>query len=355
MLERLAGIEQRYEELDRMMADPAIMTDYTKVSEYAQERSTLTDLVEAYRKYRKQMQELDEAKVLRDNEDDDELRALAQEEYDNLEVSTEKLYNELRKMLLPTDPRDDKNVFVEIRAGAGGDEAGLFAADLFRMYTRYAEGRNWKVEVVDENGTGVGGYKEIVFEIKGKGAFSRLKYESGVHRVQRVPATESQGRIHTSTITVAVLAEMDVVDIHIEPKDLRIDTYNASGAGGQNVQKNDNAVRITHVPTGMVAQSQDERSQGQNRARAMAVLVARLYEVEQERQRKDRETERRDQVGTGDRSEKIRTYNYPQNRVTDHRVNATSYNLPAVLDGDIDQFIDELIMQDQAEKLAAGA
>ncbi len=354
MLERLAAIEERYEELERLMADPAIMTDYTKVSEYAQERSGLIELVESYRKYKKQLQELEEARTLRDEEDDEEVRAMAQEEVTTLEASTEKLFGELRRMLLPTDPRDEKNVFVEIRAGAGGDEAGLFAADLFRMYTRYAEGRNWKVEVVDENGTGVGGYKEIVFEIKGKGAFSRLKYESGVHRVQRVPATESQGRIHTSTITVAVLAEMDAVDIHIEPKDLRIDTYNASGAGGQNVQKNDNAVRITHLPTGVVSQSQDERSQGQNRARAMQILIARIYDIEQEKQRLERETERRDQVGTGDRSEKIRTYNYPQNRVTDHRVNITSYNLPAVLDGDLDQFIDELTMQEQAEKLATG-
>jgi peptide chain release factor 1 len=355
MLERLAGIEERYEELERLMADPAVITDYTKVTEYAQERSGLIDLVEAYRKYKKQLQELDDAKLLRDNEEDEELRLMASEEVTHLEASTAALYNDLRRMLLPTDPRDEKNVIVEIRAGAGGDEAGLFAADLFRMYTRYAEARSWKVEVVDENSTGVGGYKEIVFEIKGKGAFSRLKYESGVHRVQRVPATESQGRIHTSTVTVAVLAEMDAVDIHIEQKDLRIDTYNASGAGGQNVQKNDNAVRITHLPTGIVAQSQNERSQLQNRQRAMQVLIARLYEIEFEKQRLERESERRGQVGTGDRSEKIRTYNYPQNRVTDHRINLTSYNLSAVVDGDIDEFIDELTVQDQAEKLAAGA
>jgi peptide chain release factor 1 len=354
MLERLAGIEERYEELERLMADPAVMNDYTKVTEYAQERSGLIDLVEAYRKYRKQLQELEEAKTLRDEEEDEELAAMAQEEVATLEASTEKLLNDLRRMLLPTDVRDDKNVIVEIRAGAGGDEAGLFAADLFRMYSRYAEARHWKTEVLDENGTGVGGYKEIVFEIKGKGAFSRLKYESGVHRVQRVPATESQGRIHTSTITVAMMAEIDAVDIHIEPKDLRIDTYNASGAGGQNVQKNDNAVRITHLPTGVVAQSQNERSQLQNRARALQVLMARLYEIEIEKKRLERESERRDQVGTGDRSEKIRTYNYPQNRVTDHRINLTSYNLTAVLDGDLEEFIDELIMQDQAQKLATG-
>ncbi|NWF70725.1 MAG: peptide chain release factor 1 [Chloroflexi bacterium] len=355
MLERLAGIEARYEELERLMADPTIMTDYTKVSEYAQERSGLTEIVENYRQYKRQLQELDEAKALRDEESDADLRALAEEEIATLEGSIQKLYGELRRLLLPSDPRDDKNVFVEIRAGAGGDEAGLFAADLFRLYARYAEARNWKVDVVDENNTGIGGYKEIVFQIKGKGAYSRLKFESGVHRVQRVPATESQGRIHTSTVTVAVLAEMDEVDIHISPKDLRIDTYNASGAGGQNVQKNDNAVRITHLPTGIVAQSQDERSQGQNRQRAMQVLIARLYEMEAEKQRRERESERRDQVGTGDRSEKIRTYNYPQNRVTDHRINMTSYNLAAVMNGDIDEFIDGLIMQDQAEKLAAGA
>jgi peptide chain release factor 1 len=354
MLDKLAGIEARYEELERLMADPSVMMDYAKVTEYAQERSGISELVDAFRQYRKQLGELDDAKALVESESDPDLRAMAEEEITLLEQSTEALHQRLRSLLLPSDPRDDKNVIIEIRAGAGGDEAGLFAADLFRMYTRYAEARNWKVEVLDDSPTGVGGYKEVIFMVKGKGAYSRFKYESGVHRVQRVPATEAQGRIHTSTVTVAVMAEVDTVDIQINPNELRVDTYNASGAGGQNVQKNDNAVRITHLPTGVVAQSQNERSQLQNRQRAMQVLMSRLYDIEAEKQRLERESERRNQVGTGDRSEKIRTYNYPQSRVTDHRVNFTSYNLPVVMDGDLDDFIDELITQDQAEKLAAG-
>jgi len=259
----------------------------------------------------------------------------------------------LRRLLLPKDPRDNKNVIVEIRAGAGGDEAGIFAADLFRMYSRYAEEQKWKSEVVSAHDTGVGGYKEIIFEIKGNGAFSRLKFESGVHRVQRVPVTESQGRIHTSTATVAVLAEMDEVDVQINQDDLRIDVYRSGGAGGQNVQKNSTAIRITHLPTGIVVACQDERSQLQNRIRAMSVLRAKLYDMEQERIRSEQEAARRSQVGSGDRSEKIRTYNYPQNRVTDHRINMTVYNLPAVMDGRLDEFIDELATREEAERLQA--
>ncbi len=261
--------------------------------------------------------------------------------------------NQIKALLLPRDSRDGRNVIVEIRAGAGGDEAGLFAAELYRMYSRYAENRRWKAEILSANETGVGGFKEITFEIKGKGAFSRLKFESGVHRVQRVPTTESQGRIHTSTATVAVMAEVDEVEIEIPASDIKMDVYKSAGAGGQSVQKNSTAVRLTHLPTGMVVQCQDERSQLQNRLRALSILRARLYEVEEEKRRNEIEADRRSQVGSGDRSEKIRTYNYPQSRVTDHRINVSSYNLTSVLDGDIDQFIDELATRDEAERLAA--
>jgi peptide chain release factor 1 len=256
-------------------------------------------------------------------------------------------------MLLPKDPRDSRNVIMEIRAGAGGDEAAIFAADLFRMYSRYAEGRRWHVEVLSTNEIGIGGLKEIIFLVKGKGAYSRLKYESGVHRVQRVPVTESQGRIHTSTATVAVLAEVDDVEINIPESDIKVDVYKSAGAGGQNVQKNATAVRITHLPTGIVVACQDERSQLQNRLRAMSILKARLYEIEVEKRRSERDQDRRSQVGAGDRSEKIRTYNYPQSRVTDHRIGLSSYNLPVVMEGGIDMFIDELSMRDESERLAA--
>jgi peptide chain release factor 1 len=256
-------------------------------------------------------------------------------------------------MLLPKDPRDDRNVIMEIRAGAGGDEAGIFAADLFRMYSRYAERQGWKVDIISSNATGVGGYKEVAFEIKGHGAFSRLKYESGVHRVQRVPVTESQGRIHTSTATVAVMAEVDEVEIKIPDNDIKMDVYKSAGAGGQNVQKNATAVRLTHLPTGMVVQCQDERSQLQNRMRAMSILRARLYEIEENKRQREIDADRRSQVGSGDRSEKIRTYNYPQSRVTDHRISISSYNLPNVMDGDIVEFIDELATRNEAERLAA--
>lgn len=352
MFERLAAIERRYEELDQLLADPDIATDYEKTAEYGKERSSIETLVEAFRRYQSEQAELEGAREMLDA--DPELREMAEEEITRLQASLEKLESDLRVMLLPTDPRDDKNVIIEIRAGAGGDEAGLFAADLFRMYSYYAQNRRWKVEIIDQNDTGVGGFKEIKFTINGVGAFSRLKFESGVHRVQRVPETESQGRIHTSTVTVAVLAEVDPVDVQLDMNDVRVDVFRSQGAGGQNVQKNETAVRMTHIPTGIVVAVQDERSQFQNRERAKAILAARLYEIEIERQRNEQDSERRSQVGTGERSEKIRTYNYPQSRVTDHRINVTSYNLAAVMDGDIDQFIDELIARDQAEKLAAG-
>jgi peptide chain release factor 1 len=354
MLDKLAQIERRYEELDRLLSDPETMNDYEKLAEYSKERSSLTEIIEAYRDYKRQLEQLDDARTMSEAETDPDLLLMAQEEVTSLEASTDELAARLKILLLPKDPRDDKNVIMEIRAGAGGDESGLFAADLYRMYTYYAQQRGWKIDVFDQSETGVGGFKEIKFEVRGQGAFSRLKFESGVHRVQRVPETESQGRVHTSTVTVAVLAQMDDVDVQLNMNDVKVETYRAGGAGGQNVQKNETAVRFTHLPSGLVVAVQDERSQLQNRERAKQILVARLYEMEYERQKSQQESERRSQVGTGERSEKIRTYNFPQNRVTDHRVNITSYNLPAVMEGDLDEFIDALILQDQAEKLGAG-
>lgn len=350
MLDKLAGIAARYEEIERQLGDPNVASNYSKVAEYAQERSDIQPIVEGYHRYKAMLEQITEAESLMYS-DDDELRALARDEMDRLVPERESLEAELRNMLLPKDPRDDKNVIIEVRAGAGGDEAGIFAADLFRMYSRYAEMQNWKVELIDIHETGVGGFKEVVATIKGKGAYSRLKYESGVHRVQRVPATESQGRIHTSTATVAVLAEVDEVDIKIEDKDLDIQSYRAGGAGGQHMQKNDTAIRITHKPSGMQVTCQDERSKTQNLLRAMAVLRARLYEIELEKVTSVQEEARRSQIGSGDRAEKIRTYNYPQNRVTDHRVNVTSYSLDRFVNGEIDDIVDELATREQADKL----
>jgi len=350
LLDKLAGIEAHFDELERMIADPANINDYEKVAEYAQERAELQPLVDLTRRYRQALDELEQAEALLDDPD---MAGLAREEISRVEAALPDMEDRLRRMLLPKDPRDSKNVIVEIRAGAGGDEAGIFAGDLFRMYSRYAEDHRWKVEVLSAHETGVGGYKEIVFEVRGSGAFSRLKYESGVHRVQRVPVTESQGRIHTSTATVAVLAEMDDVEVEIDSGDLQIDTYRSAGAGGQNVQKNETAIRITHLPTGIVVACQDERSQLQNKLRAMNILRAKLYDMEQERLREEQDADRRSQVGSGDRSEKIRTYNFPQNRVTDHRIGMSSHNLPAILDGKLDEFIDELATREEADRLQA--
>jgi peptide chain release factor 1 len=355
MLEKLAGIEQRYDELERLMSDPEIMSDYTKIAEYSKERSNISEIVENYREYKRQLHQLEDARKMLDEESDPELSAMAKEEVDSLTTSSEELLENLKKLLLPKDPRDDKNVIMEIRAGAGGEEAALFAADLFRLYSYYAQLRGWKIDVIDQSETEKGGFKLITFEVKGKGAYSRLKYESGVHRVQRVPETEAQGRIHTSTVTVAVLAEIDEVDVKLNEGDIQEEFTRAAGAGGQHVQKNSTAVRLVHVPTGLVVEVQDERSQLQNRLRARQILLARLYDMEMEKQRAEQEGERRSQIGTGDRSEKIRTYNFPQNRVTDHRVNVSSYNLPAVMEGDLDLFIDELTMRDQADKLSGGS
>jgi peptide chain release factor 1 len=351
MWEKLQGIEERYQELTAQMADPALAHNHVRLTELAQEHSELEELVSLYREHQNTQRELEEARLLLD-EDDPEMRALAEQEIERLEARLEAMEHKLRKLLLPADPRDKRNVIMEIRAGAGGDEAGLFAADLYRMYTRYAERQGWETDLVSANATGIGGFKEVIFEIRGHGAYSRLKYESGVHRVQRVPITESSGRIHTSTATVAVMPEVDEVEIEIDPKDLEIEAYGSSGPGGQHMQKNATAIRIVHKPTGMVVSCESERSQTQNRLRALAVLRARLYEQERQKQEEEIAARRRSQVGTGERSEKIRTYNFPQNRVTDHRIGLTIHRLPDILDGDIDAFIEELIAHEQAEMLA---
>jgi peptide chain release factor 1 len=350
MLDKIAGIEERYQELNQLLIE--VGNDYQRATELSIERAELEPLIEKTNRYRQAMQQLEEAQSLANGEDD-EIRQLAVAEIEALESEIDKLELEIKSMLLPQDARDRRNVIMEIRAGTGGDEAALFAADLFRMYSRYAERQGWMVEILSSHEIGIGGFKEISFLVKGKGAYSRLKYESGTHRVQRVPITESQGRIHTSAATVAVLAEVDDVEVEIPENDIRIDVYKSAGAGGQSVQKNATAVRITHLPTGIVVQCQDERSQLQNKTRAMSILRARLYEIEEEKRRAEIDKDRRAQVGTGERSEKIRTYNYPQSRVTDHRINVSSYNLPVVMDGDIDTFIDELATRDEAKRLAA--
>jgi peptide chain release factor 1 len=349
MLEKLRGIIKRFEEIEGQLA--SVGDDYTTAIELSKERADLEPLVSKARAYEETLEKIKETEALLDAEDE-EMRDLAAVEMESLQEKRDILEKELKSMLVPRDPRDQRNVIMEIRQGTGGDEAGLFAADLFRMYTRYAERQNWKTEILSIHETGIGGIKEVSFMIKGAGAYSRLKYESGVHRVQRVPETESQGRIHTSTVTVAVLAEVDDVEIDIPDSDISIDVYKSAGAGGQNVQKNATAVRITHIPTGMVVACQDERSQLQNKQRAMSILKARLYEIEERKRQDEEAATRRSQIGTGERSEKIRTYNYPQNRVTDHRVNISSYNLNAVMDGDIDEFIGELSLVDEAERLA---
>ena len=351
MLDKLHAIEERYEQLGSELLE--VGSDYQRAGEINKERVDLEPIYVKVREFRQAMKSYEEAKALIVTENDAELIALAKADVEELSPRIEKLEKEIRGMLVPKDPRDDRNVIFEIRAGAGGDEAAIFAADLFRMYTRYAEGKRWKIEAMSESAIGVGGFKEVIFEIKGKGAYSKLKYESGVHRVQRVPTTESQGRIHTSTATVTVLAEVDDVEVDIPETDIIIEVYRSSGAGGQNVQKNSTAVRLYHKPTGMIVTCQDERSQLQNKLRALSILRARLFEIAEQKRRTELEADRRSQVGSGDRSEKIRTYNYPQNRVTDHRIGYSSYNLPTVMDGAIDQFIDELSTRDESERLAS--
>lgn len=350
MLDKVRSIEEKYIELSQALEN--VGEDYQKAAQISKERSDMEEVYEKSREYRLIWEQIQEAKELID-ENDEELKELAQLDIDQLEPKLERLESELKSLLVPTDPRDKKNVIMEIRAGAGGDEAALFAADLFRIYSRYAEKRNWKIEVLNLNEIGIGGIKEISFSIKGKGAYSRLKFESGVHRVQRIPSTESSGRIHTSTVTVAVLAEAEEFDIEIPASDIRIDVFKSAGAGGQNVQKNSTAVRITHIPSGIVIACQDERSQLQNKLRAMSILRARLYEIEESKRSNELDADRKSQVGSGDRSEKIRTYNWPQNRVTDHRINISSYNLPTILDGEIDVFIYELSMRSESDRLSA--
>jgi peptide chain release factor 1 len=352
MDEKLAQLEARHEQLDELIAESAGRGDHRATLRYTKEQAAIADVVRLSRELRRVEQEAAGARTLLADSRDPELAELAREELRNLEARAAELRGDLRLALLPKDPNDDKSVIVEIRAGAGGDEAGLFAAELYRMYSRYAERQGWNVDVISLNETGIGGFKEIVFEVRGEGAYSRLKYESGVHRVQRVPATEAAGRIHTSTATVAVLPEAEEVDVAIEPEDLEIDVFRAAGHGGQGVNTTDSAVRITHRPTGLVVTCQDERSQLKNKARALTVLRSRLLDIEQRKQASELGQARRAQVGTGDRSEKIRTYNFPQDRLTEHRVDLTIHNLPAVMDGAIDRVIQTLIEADQAERLA---
>jgi peptide chain release factor 1 len=351
MWDRLEQIEKHYQELDRQIARPEVNTDPDKLQALAQEKAGIEDVVTKYRAYRATARELEDTRAMLDGALDEEMGAMVRQEIDKLEAKLEKQLDELKTALTPRDASDEKDIIMEIRAGTGGDEAGLFAADLFRMYSRYAQDKGWAVDIINSNESGIGGFKEIIFEIKGKGAFSHLKYESGGHRVQRVPTTESSGRIHTSTATVAVLPEADEVELDINPEDLRVDIFHSGGAGGQNVNKVATAVRITHLPTGIVSVCQDERSQLRNRRKAMAVLRARLLDMERSKQEEAITQQRRSQVGGGKRAEKIRTYNYPQDRISDHRLGQSFRNLPRIMDGDLDKLIDALATSEQAKQL----
>jgi len=352
MFDKLQSAENRYEELNLKLSDPVVISNQDEYRKLMKEHSSLEEIVNKYREYKKVNQDIADAKELLKEKLDDDFREMVEAELEEAREKIEIIKKELQILLLPKDQNDEKNVIMEIRSGAGGDEAALFAGVLFRMYSMYAESKGWKLEVLDSNANEIGGFKEIIFSIQGAGAYSRLKYESGVHRVQRVPATESSGRIHTSTVTVAVLPEVEEVDVEINPNDLVIDTFRASGAGGQHVNKTESAIRITHVPTGIVVTCQDERSQHKNREKAMRILRSKLYEIAQEQQNSELAQERKSQVGTGDRSEKIRTYNYPQSRVTDHRIGLNLYRIDEILDGDLDEIIDALITDEQTKKLS---
>jgi len=352
MLDRLQLIEKRYEELNSLISQPEVATDMKQLQALSQEQASLEDTVIKYRQYKDVSKKLEETRAMLDNGAEPEMIALIKEETNRLKDYQDSLLQELKLSLLPKDPNDEKDVIVEIRAGTGGEEASLFAADLFRMYMRYAQSKGWQVEIIDSSRSEIGGFKEIVFEIKGKGAFSRLKYERGVHRVQRVPVTEASGRIHTSTATIAVLPEAEEIEVNINPDDLKIELFRSGGAGGQNVNKVTTAVRVTHIPSGIVAACQDERSQLKNKMKAMAVLRARLFDKEQQQQQEKITHERRAQIGSAERAEKIRTYNFPQDRVTDHRVNLSLHNLPNILDGQIDNIIDTLALDEQRQRLA---
>lgn len=353
MFDKLQEVEQRYQELDKELSDPAVYNDRQKYQNLTSERSKIAEVVETFQQYKKVLQQLNDNKSLLADEDDEEMRELAREEIVSLGEEQERLEEELQVMMLPKDPRDEKNVILEIRAGTGGEEAALFAYDLFRMYSKYAETQGWKVEILSQNSTGLKGLKEVIALIAGRGAYSQMRYESGVHRVQRVPETETQGRIHTSAVTVAVLPEADDVDIDINPADLKIDVYRSSGPGGQSVNTTDSAVRITHVPTGLVVSNQDEKSQHKNKAKALKILKSRLLDMEIQKQQDDISRERKSMVGSGDRSERIRTYNFPQGRVSDHRINLTLYKLENIMLGDLQEIIDSLVTHYQAEALKA--
>lgn len=350
MIEKLRGIEDRFIKLEQLLSDPAVINDQAKYQEYLKEHGELNKIVPVYREYKEICRQLDDAEALL-KDSDSEMREMAKEETASLEKSREKTYARLKKLLTPKDPRDDKNVILEIRAGTGGEEAGLFAGDLFRMYSRYAESKNWSIEIIEKNESGAGGFKEVVALVKGRGVFSDLKYESGIHRVQRVPDTETQGRVHTSAVTVAVLPEAQDVEVDINPSDLNIDVFRASGPGGQSVNTTDSAVRITHVPTGVAATCQDEKSQLKNKTKAMNVLKSRLLDIKVREQEEKRAAQRKDQVGSGDRSGRIRTYNFPQGRLTDHRIGLTLYKLDSIMEGDLESVIEELRTYYQAQAL----
>ena len=351
MFAKLEEVEARFVSLEKQLSDAELLKDMKEYQKVAKSHADLSEIVNKYREYKKTVSDIKDTEEMLALESDPDMKEMCQEEIKGLKAKLPAFEEELKLMLLPKDPNDNKNVMVEIRAGTGGDEAAIFAGDLLRMYTRYAERVHWKTELVSAEAIGVGGYKNIVLSIKGKGVYSRLKFEGGVHRVQRVPATESGGRIHTSAATVSVIPEADAVDVELNMDDIDIDTYRSAGAGGQNVQKNETAIRLTHKPTGLVVTCQDERSQLQNKERALQILRNRLYEMKLKQQKEEMDAERKSMVGTGDRSEKSRTYNYPQNRITDHRIDFTSYNLPQFMDGDIDEMLDRLVAFEQAEKL----